>query len=89
LQAVGVVLMSALIVAPAVAARAWSDRLAVVMILAAAFGMIAGILGTISAHALSGERQSLPTGPVIVLVATVIALASIAVAPRIRRRVAT
>ncbi len=43
LQAVGVVLMSALIVAPAAAARQWTDRLSVMLVIASIFGAIAGI----------------------------------------------
>jgi manganese/zinc/iron transport system permease protein len=81
LQTVGVVLMSALIVAPAAAARQWSDRLGTVAVLAAGFGASAGFAGTLLSHALSGHR-TVPTGPTIVLVATGITLASLLVAPR-------
>jgi manganese/zinc/iron transport system permease protein len=81
LQAVGVVLMSALIVAPAAAARQWSDRLGRVTALAAVFGASAGFAGTLLSHALSRE-QTVPTGPTIVLVATGVALLSLLVAPR-------
>ena len=42
LQTVGVVLMSAMIVAPAVAARQWTDRLGVMVALSAFFGALAG-----------------------------------------------
>ena len=38
LQAVGAVLMSAMLVAPAVAARQWTNKLSVMMLLAACFG---------------------------------------------------
>ena len=43
LQTVGVVLMSAMIVAPAVAARQWTDRLGVMVALSAFFGALAGV----------------------------------------------
>ena len=82
LQTVGVVLMSALIVAPAVAARQWSDRLGRVAVIAAVFGAVSGLAGTLLSHVLSGERATVPTGPTIVLVATGIALVSMLVAPR-------
>lgn len=81
LQTVGVVLMSALIVAPASAARQWSDRLGRVAALAALFGAASGLVGTLLSHALSGERAAVPTGPTIVLVATGIAILSLLFAP--------
>ncbi|MFO0808156.1 MAG: iron chelate uptake ABC transporter family permease subunit [Gemmataceae bacterium] len=77
LQCVGVVLMSALVVAPAAAARQWSDRLSVVVLLAAAFGGLSGLGGTLAGDALSAPGKPLPTGPAVVLVATCIVLASL------------
>ena len=68
LQAVGAVLMSAMLVAPAVAARQWTNRLAVMMPLAACFGALAGVSGTV----ISSSASRIPTGPTIVLCATVI-----------------
>ena len=68
LQAVGAVLMSAMLVAPAVAARQWTDRLSVMMLLAALFGALAGVGGTI----ISSSASRIPTGPTIVLCATVV-----------------
>ncbi len=68
LQAVGAVLMSAMLVAPAVAARQWTDRLSVMMLLAACFGILAGVSGTI----ISSSASRIPTGPTIVLCATVV-----------------
>lgn len=76
-QAAGVVLVSALVVAPAVAARQWSDRLGTVTILAAGIGASAGYGGTLLSHILSGVRSGVPTGPVIVLLATAVALLSV------------
>ncbi len=64
LQAVGVVLMSAVIIAPAAAARQWTDRLGVMVGLAAAFGAVSGVGGAIA----SASIPNLPTGPTIVLV---------------------
>jgi manganese/zinc/iron transport system permease protein len=48
LQTVGVVLMSAMLVAPGVAARQWTNRLSVMVILSAAFGAIAGVAGALT-----------------------------------------
>lgn len=65
LQTVGVVLMSAMLLAPAAAARQWTNRLGVMVFLAALFGAFSGILGT----AVSASSNNLSTGPVIVLIA--------------------
>jgi manganese/zinc/iron transport system permease protein len=63
LQTVGVVLMSAMIVAPAAAARQWTDRLSLMVLLGGLFGGLAGVGGTL----VSSAAERLPTGPIIVL----------------------
>jgi manganese/zinc/iron transport system permease protein len=73
LQSVGVVLMSALVVAPAAAARQWTDRLSVMLVLASTFGAIAGVSGAL----ISSLGGGLSTGPVVVLVISLIVLASL------------
>ncbi len=73
LQAVGVVLMSALIVAPAAAARQWTDRLGVMLVVASLFGAIAGVAGAL----ISSLGRGLSTGPVVVLVISLIVLGSL------------
>ena len=78
LQAVGVVLMSAMIVAPAAAARQWTDHLGVMVGLAMLFGAMSGVGGTV----LSGWMENIPTGPTIVLVASAIVGVSLLAAPR-------
>ena len=77
LQAVGVVLMSALLVAPAVAARQWTHRLGVLVPLAAGIGAISGVIGTLLSLLLSADKRAVPTGPMIVLVATAAVLISV------------
>ena len=77
LQTVGVILMSAMLTAPAVAARQWTDKLHVMVFLAAIFGGISGITGTI----ISAVVPKLPTGPMIVIVISVIVIISLALAP--------
>ncbi|MDO4292997.1 MAG: iron chelate uptake ABC transporter family permease subunit [Eubacteriales bacterium] len=77
LQTVGVVLMSAMLIAPAAAARQWSGRLWLMVLLAAGFGAVSGVLGTLFSSAVPG----LPTGPVIVVCITVIATFSLLFAP--------
>lgn len=78
LQAVGVVLMAALLVTPAIAARYWTDRLGVMTALAGLFGGLSGAAGTL----LSTVAPKLPTGPLTVLSATALFLLSLAFAPR-------
>ena len=77
LQTVGVVLMSAIVVAPAAAARQWTDRLGRMVVLSAAFGAAAGVAGAI----LSSRADRLPAGPTIVLCATVVVIVSLLAAP--------
>ena len=77
LQSVGVVLMSAMIVAPAAAARQWTDKLSVMVALAGFFGALAGVSGAV----ISSTAAGFSTGPVIVLSASVIVLFSLLFAP--------
>ena len=77
LQTVGVVLISAVIVAPAAAARQWSSRYGRVSLLAGLFGLLSGALGAW----ISSLAPRLPTGPLIVLLLTALALLSVLVAP--------
>ena len=78
LQAVGVVLMSAMVVGPAAAARQWTDRLGIMVILSATFGALAGVVGAI----FSSSIENLPTGPAIVLCASALVGVSLLLAPR-------
>jgi manganese/zinc/iron transport system permease protein len=77
LQTVGVVLMSAMIVAPGAAARQWTDRLAPMIGLAALIGSGCGVAGAV----LSSVWERLPTGPTIVLLLSLVVLVSMALAP--------
>ena len=77
LQMVGVVLMTAMLIAPAVAARVWVTRLLPMAALAAAFGVVSGVSGAV----ISSGARGLATGPVVVLIATALAVVSLALAP--------
>jgi manganese/zinc/iron transport system permease protein len=77
LQTVGVVLMSAMIVAPASAARQWTERLNVMIILSGIFGALVGLLGAVT----SSVVPRLPTGPTIVIYVSVIVVLSLMFAP--------
>ena len=78
IQTVGVVLMSAMLIAPAAAARQWCDKLWVMAALSALFGGISGAAGA-AAGALS---EGTPTGPAIVIAASLITVLSLLFAPR-------
>lgn len=77
LQTVGVVLMSAMLLAPAAAARQWTNSLSWMVFLAAIFGAFSGVFGT----AISASQNNLSTGPVIVIVASVFVVFSFIFSP--------
>jgi len=77
LQTVGVVLMSAMVVAPAAAARQWTDRLGVMVTVSGIFGALAGVSGAL----ISSQAARIPTGPTIVLCASAIVMFSLLLAP--------
>lgn len=78
LQTVGVVLMSAMLVAPAAAARQWTDRLGMMVLLSMIFGVAAGVSGAL----ISSLVANLPTGPTIVLCVSAIVAVSLMLAPQ-------
>lgn len=78
LQTVGVVLMSAMLLAPAAAARQWTNSLSKMVLLAAIFGAFSGVFGT----AVSASQNNLSTGPVIVIVAGIFVLFSFVFSPK-------
>lgn len=77
LQMVGVVLMAAMIIAPAAAARQWSKRLESMVLLAALFGALSSVAGAL----ISAFGRGLATGPVIIVCASLIVLVSLLFAP--------
>lgn len=85
MRSVGVVLMSAMLIAPAAGARQWTRSLPSFFLLSGIFGLTAGFCG----NALSiwlpiwigRDELSFPTGPMIVLSATTICLSSLLFAP--------
>jgi len=78
LRTVGVVLMSAMVVAPAAAARQLTNRLASMVVIAAVIGVVSGSGGAV----LSSVVPHLPTGPTIVLVLSTIVVVSLVFAPK-------
>jgi manganese/zinc/iron transport system permease protein len=89
IRSVGVVLMSAMFISPAVAARQFTNRLSVMFVLAGIFGLISGFLGNYFSlewtnHLMKqnpGLRLALPTGPMIVLVASLFCIGALLLAP--------
>ena len=78
LQLVGVVLMVALLVTPAAAARFWTDRLPVMVTIAAAVGAASGVAGAW----VSVVAPRMPTGPWTVVAASALFVISLFAAPR-------
>lgn len=78
LESVGVILMSALLVGPAVAGRQWTDRLSIMVTLSGLFGFTSAILGTL----ISSMYVQIPTGPSIVVVLSLFIMISLLFAPR-------
>ncbi|WP_299708438.1 iron chelate uptake ABC transporter family permease subunit [uncultured Pontibacter sp.] len=77
IQAVGVVLMAAMLITPAAAARFWTENLKVMLVLAALMGAFSGVAGAFVSY----TAPSMPTGPWIVLIVSMIAILSFALAP--------
>jgi len=78
MKTVGVVLMSGMLIAPAVAARQWTDRLQVLFVLSGFIGISCGFLG----NYLSLQFPNMPTGPMIILVSFCICLFSLCFSPK-------
>lgn len=77
LSLVGLILIVALLIIPPVTARFWTDRVGRVVWIAGAVGGLSGYLGA----AFSATAPNLPTGPIIVLVATALFALSMLIAP--------
>jgi manganese/zinc/iron transport system permease protein len=73
IQAVGVILMSALLITPAASARYWTNNLRNMLIIAGFFGAIAGFFGAI----ISFSYPKTPTGASMVMVLALIAMISV------------
>lgn len=78
LQAVGVILMAAVLIIPAATARYWTDRLRPMLMLSAGFGALAGLVGSV----ISYSAPAMPTGPWMVVSSALILLLSMLAAPK-------
>lgn len=89
IRSVGVVLMSAMLITPAVAARQFTNRLSFMLALAGLFGVLCAFMGNyfsveggkLLSHFYPDVRIALPTGPMIVAVASIVCLISLMIAP--------
>lgn len=88
IRTLGVVLLSSMLIYPGVSARLWTDRLEVMLFLAALFGIGAGFLGVVLSHEMSliwtkgTQVVSFPTGPMIVVAAAFLFLVSLLISPQ-------
>jgi manganese/zinc/iron transport system permease protein len=90
IRSVGVILMSAMLIAPAVAARQFTDRLSLLLLISGLIGLVSAFLGNYISVEISqsmsqayiGGRVSLPTGPMIALTASFFCLCSLLLAPQ-------
>ena len=78
LQAVGVVLVSAMLITPAAAAYLLTDRFEKMLSLSVVFGVLSGVVGGLVSAGFNG----MPTGPVIALTATLVFAVVYFLAPR-------
>ena len=77
ITAVGVVLMAAMLITPSAAARYWTSRMPTLLALSAAIGGFSGWLGAF----ISFQAPGMPTGPWMVVTASLIAAFSLLFAP--------
>lgn len=78
IQAVGVVLMAALLITPASGAHFWTNKLGVMILIAMLFGAASGFLGSY----ISYIAPAMPTGPWIVMCLSLFTIGSIWFAPK-------
>jgi len=78
LQAVGVVLVSAMLILPGATAYLLTDRFHILLILASVFGVLAGATGAF----LSFMEAGMPTGPYVVVAGTLLFSGAFVFAPR-------
>jgi manganese/zinc/iron transport system permease protein len=78
IKAVGIVMMSALLIIPPTAARFWTDSLNKMLVVSGIFGAVSGWLGAFVSYSYS----SMPTGPWTIVIISIIAFVSMMFAPK-------
>ena len=86
IRSVGIIMMSGMLIIPATTARQYTNRLSTLFILSGVFGIISAFIGSLlSLQPLliksGGKSLYMPTGPLIVLVASTLCLLSLLFAP--------
>lgn len=86
IRSVGIIMMSGMLIIPATTARQYTNRLSTLFFLSGLFGIISALVGSIlSMQPLSilskGKALYMPTGPLIVLVASALCVVSLLFAP--------
>lgn len=78
IQSVGVILMCACLVGPAISARQWAHTFKQMMVISAMIGVFSSMIGT----GISSIYSSIPTGPAIVVTISCVVLVSVLIAPK-------
>ncbi|MBU7593963.1 metal ABC transporter permease [Metabacillus halosaccharovorans] len=78
LQTVGVVLMAAMLITPAISARYWTEKLSSMIIISGFIGGVSGVMGTL----LSTVMEGMATGPLIIVAATIMFIISLVFSPK-------
>lgn len=77
-KAVGIVMMSAMLIIPPTAARFWTDKLGRMLLIGGAFGALSGWLGAFVSY----SYNNMPTGPWAIVIISLIAFFSMLFAPK-------
>jgi len=78
IKAVGIVLMSAMLIIPPTAARFWTDKLGRMLIIGGIFGALSGWLGAFVSY----SYNNMPTGPWAIVIISLVAFFSMLFAPK-------
>lgn len=78
LKAVGAILISSMLIAPAIIGLQWSNRFAIVLLIAGIVGGFSAFVGTY----ISSTIQNIPTGPMIIVIMSVFAFLSVLFSPK-------
>ncbi len=78
MRIVGAVLISSMLIAPAITGLLWSKRLSFVLLIASIVGAVSAFVGTY----LSVSYRGMSTGPSIIVVMSIICLSSLVIAPQ-------
>lgn len=78
IQALGVILISALIITPAATARMWTHHLKKMILIAILISVFSGIAGSFVSY----TRAQMPTGPWVVVILSLITFVSVVLAPK-------